>query len=448
VFPFWSRTIESANASIARAAQTPRFRSAVAALLVFVHVLAFAKAGHDRLGLPFNTIPEHAPYYSNPDAPAVGPWYPRQPHYWSRLIVSRWDSQHYIGFAIRGLTSCPTDPATATDNQYAFCGLVWFPAYGLVAGIISDLLHQPPDLVLMLMSCLAAFAINLLWTSRAITSRLGLREAWASLLAFNLFPTAFYVVTPYTEAATLALVLGGFVLLMADRWVLAGLAIGAATSLRANAFGFAVALVAAAAYAAWRRRRTHEPRWWRSLYAVPLAAWGLAVTLLAFKIMLGNSFAFLRAQDAYVAGQHGTVHDLVDPVYYVKGLTSQHMDFALLGSAAAIVVLGVREALRRLPREGAIFIAVASAMTIAIPLYVFASSGREYWSINRFQLLCPIIFLSAGIVARRHTAVFVLWLAVCAAFYWHVELCSYITQGRPDYCPCLGRMQFWAPFGS
>src|SRR5262245_53605224 len=90
------------------------FRITIASLLMFFHMGMFSAAGRVRLDVPFNSASDHAPYYSDPDAPAlIG--YPRQPHYWSRLIVSRWDAQHYIGFAVRGLTSCPKKPSQGSE---------------------------------------------------------------------------------------------------------------------------------------------------------------------------------------------------------------------------------------------------------------------------------------------------------------------------------------------
>src|SRR5258708_39772861 len=134
----------------------------MAGLLAVLPLGMFVWAGSDRLDLPFNAAPDETPFFSSLQAPATR-GFPRQPHYWSRLIVSRWDAQHYIGFAIRGLTSCPTEPAKASDVDYAQCGLAWFPGYGIVARTIADTTGAAPDLVLMLMSCFAAFAINLLW---------------------------------------------------------------------------------------------------------------------------------------------------------------------------------------------------------------------------------------------------------------------------------------------
>ena len=291
-------------------------RLAVAVLLAFMHVLAFAKTGDDRIDVGFNTAAGHEPYYSDPDASAVR-GYPRQPHYWSRLVVSRWDAQHYIGFAIRGITACPTDGSGGEEKDAAYleCGLGWLPAWGLAAGAITEVLPAPADYVLMILSLLAAVAIGFLWTSSAIVDRIGRVEAYATLVAFHLFPSAFYIVTPYSEAATLALVLAGFVCLAKDRWLLAGLAIGAASALRASVVAFALALGCAALYRAWTRRNEDDPRWWRPLLAIPLSGWGMVAQLIALQIFVGDWRAYLRARDAF--GDQRDFTRILDPEWYL-----------------------------------------------------------------------------------------------------------------------------------
>src|SRR4029079_14679769 len=97
-----------------------------------------------------------------------------------------------------------------------------------------------------------AMIINVLWTSRTISDRFGTRETYAVLIAFNLFPSGFYLVAPYAESATLALVLAGFLCASQERWISAGLLIGASTALRPTAFGFGLALGCAALLAAWQ----------------------------------------------------------------------------------------------------------------------------------------------------------------------------------------------------
>src|SRR5215831_17243227 len=136
MFPYWS----GARERVTTLARTSQFRVAISAFFVVLHLLAFSKAGEDRLDLPFNSAPGESPYYSNPDASVVG-GYPRQPHHWSRLIVSRWDAEVYQSFALRGMTACPEEPGpdeTATDQRYMECGLAWFPAFGEIAGTIAS----------------------------------------------------------------------------------------------------------------------------------------------------------------------------------------------------------------------------------------------------------------------------------------------------------------------
>lgn len=416
-------------------------RLGVAVLLTCLHLVAFAAAGRSRLDLPFNAAPGAAPYHSNVYARATE-GYPRQPHHWSRLIVSRWDAQHYIGYATRGLEGCPTDPS-APDIAYLRCGLGWLPAWGMTGGAIAGALGLPADVALVLLSVLATIALNFLWTSRAICDRVGRFAAYAALLAFNASPAAFHIVTPYTEGPTLALVLGGLVCLADRRWLCAGFLIGAASALRATAPAFAIGFGCAALYAAWRARAEGEARWWRPLAAVPLAGWGLLSTFVALHFAVGDGTAYLRARKVFGDGFEPS--RLVDPEYYLRGFTAQHMDSVMMVGALAIAALMGRELWARLRREEALYLAVASAV-----VFVLATAGhiQQYWGNNRYLLLCPFVYLGAGLMARRHPVVYGLWLVLCLALYWHVELCSYIAQGDPKICPCLGRVEFMAPFGS
>src|SRR5512140_7715 len=273
MFPDWNQARRRVVASVSELAETRTFRIVIAVFLVCMHLAMFARAGHERLGLPFNSAPGETPYFSNPDAPATR-GYPRQPHRWSRLVVSRLDAQHYIGTSVRGLTACPHAAPGVPDVAYLDCGLGWLPAWGAAGGVVTEVTGFPDDYTLMVMSMIAGVLLNLLWTSRTLVTRIGKGEAWATLLAFNLYPSAFYVVTPYTEAATIAFAIGGFLELVNERWILAGLLVGASTALRVSAAAFAIALGCALLVAAWQRRKDGVARWWRPLWAVPLCGWG------------------------------------------------------------------------------------------------------------------------------------------------------------------------------
>ncbi len=72
----------------------------------------------------------------------------------------------------------------------------------------------------------------------------------------------------------------------------------------------------------------------------------------------------------------------------------------------------------------------------------------RWWGITRYSLLCPLTFLGVGWLSRRHKGLVVLWLILSLLFYWHLELCGYISQGDPKVCPCMGRMEFSLPISS
>lgn len=442
MFPDLAQLRRALAARIARAAASLPVRIAVAALLVCLQLAAFARASHTRLAMPFDVHPEEAPYFSDPDAPAFAS--PRQPHRWARLAVSRFDAQHYIGTAERGLTACPTDPS-APDEAYLQCGLGWLPAWGLAGGAVSAATTLASDHALLLLAILAALALNVLWTSPIIVQRIGRGTAWGALIAFNAFPAAFYIVTPYSEAATLALALGGFVALANERWLLAAGLVGATTALQPSSIAFALAMAGALAVTAYRRREAERPDWWRPLLGLPLCVWGQLVTLIGLQIALGDWSAYLRARHAFGATYHW--HRLVEIPYYMKALSGQDMDGAMLLATFGILALTAREVVERLTRGAlgvvpeVVFVVVASV--VAIILAVVTPPG--YWGETRFLLSCPLLFLGLGVLARKYPVLFVLWCILSLAFYWHVDLCGYITQGSQHACPALGKIELAMP---
>ena len=436
MFPDLTQLRRAIAARVSDLAATLPVRVCVASVLVCLHLAAFARASHSRLALPFDTSPTEAPYFSDPDAPALRSS-PRQPHHWDRLAVSRFDAQHFIATAERGLTACPKD---GTDDQYLDCGLGWLPAWGLVGGVVSSIAPLASDTALLLLAIIAAIAINVLWTGPVIAKRFGRGAAWGAMIGFNAFPAAFYLVTPYSEAATLALGLAGFVALAEERWVLAAALVGASTALQPSSMVFAIALACALGVAAYRRRP--EPRWWRPLLALPLVAWGQLVTLIALQISVGDWTAYLRARHAF-----GAVYQwrrLVNIEYYLKGLAGQDMDGAMLLAAAAIVALTAREVVKRLSPAEATYAIVASVVAFVLAVV----TPPHYWGQTRLLLTCLLLFFGLGVMAKKYPVLFVVWCVLSLAFYWHVDLCGYIAQGDIGKCPALGRIELTIPLGN
>ena len=288
------------------------FRLAVAAVLACSHLVMFDLAAHDRLGLDFNSSDE-APYYSNPHASVLG-GYPRQPVHWSRLVSSRWDSEIYISFALRGLSACPDKEAPG--YIYMHCGLAWLPAYGVIGGKVAAATGLAPDYALMLISIVAAIFVNFWWTSKFISDRIGLFEAYATVLAFNIYPSAFYMVAPYTEALTLALVFLGLWAMQRDRWVTSALLVGAACGLRGTALVFSAAYGLAALVAAHQRRKDKKKDWWRPLTGIPLCG-GCRGRDADFKLYVGDGLAYVHARKAF--GDTQNFGRFLDATCYLKG---------------------------------------------------------------------------------------------------------------------------------
>jgi len=436
MFPDLAQLRRALAARIGRWAASLPVRVAFAGLLVGLQLAAFARASHTRLALPFEIHSDEAPYFADPDAPAFAT--PRQPYRWSRLAVSRFDAQHYVGTAERGLTACPHD-AGASDDAYLQCGLGWLPAWGMVGGTVSAATSLASDHALLVLAILAALALNFLWTSPILVKRFGRGATWGTLIAFNAFPAAFYIVTPYSEAATLALALGAFVALAHERWLLAAALVGAATALQPSSIAFALALAGALAIVAYRRRELHRADWWRPLLVLPLCGWGQLVTLIGLQLAVGDWSAYLRARHAFGAAYHW--HRLVEVSYYMRGLSGQDMDGAMLLAAFGILALTAKDVVRRLVEPEQVFVIVASI--VALVLAVVAPQG--YWGQTKFLLSCPLLFLGLGALARNYPVLFVLWCILSLAFYWHVDLCGYITQGSSHACPALGKIELEMP---
>jgi hypothetical protein len=411
------------------------FKVAVATAFALAHLLVIAHAGKVRLNLPFNNAPGHHLAYVDPMANSLGT-IPREPPGWSRLIVSRFDSQHYIGFALRGLSSCPTDPKHPDKGWgYLRCGLGWLPAYGVAGGIVSRMTGLEPDVALVLISVLCAIIINLLWICSTMIKRLGLFEAYMVLIAWNCYAGAWNLVIPTTEPVVVALALGGFVALANERWVWAGVLIGACTALRVPTASYAFALGCCFLYAAWQRYRAKTPQWWRPLVAVPLCGWGQFVTMAVFQAKLGNWHAFFDARFAF--GDHNRLERLHDITYYVRGFQSQCADMVIYLGLIAIMMLTWRPVLAKFGRTERMFIVIASVITTVLAI----AAAAQYWGLTRYMMVCPLAFMCMGTFARRHRAAFVLWLVVSCSIYWNFEVCSYVTQGNPQACPCLGNLE-------
>ncbi len=133
-------------------------------------------------------------------------------------VWQRWDAGWYLKIAKNGFDS--------TDGSIAYSPL--FPALtGLLGSISGNTLASA--LFITNLSALLAF---IMLYELATMNGMNKDQAFQSVLALAVFPTAFFLFSAYTESVFLAFVLAGILLAQKKHWLLAGLLGGLATLTR------------------------------------------------------------------------------------------------------------------------------------------------------------------------------------------------------------------------
>ena len=209
---------------------------------------------------------------------------------------AQWDSGWYHEIAEDGYAYVAGRQST----------VAFFPAYPLVMRAVDVVVGAAyvAGIVATLLAGAAVAALLATW----LRSRLSPAAAWAALLALLLFPYAFYLYgVVYADALFVAALLGAFLLLEADRPLLAGLAGAVATAARP----VGVVLVVALAVRALERRGAFERSeagrfdWRRARWAdagVLVSVLGLVGWCLYLWSRFDDPFAFAGAQAAWNQG--------------------------------------------------------------------------------------------------------------------------------------------------
>jgi len=208
---------------------------------------------------------------------------------------AQWDSGWYHEIASKGYSY-----VAGRQSSVAF-----FPAYPLVVRMLRVVIDDAyvAGIVVTLLSGMAVAALLATW----LRSRLSPAAAWAALLAFLLFPYAFYLYgVVYADALFIAALLGAFLLLEADQPVLAGLAGAVATAARPVGVVLVIGLVVRALERRGAFERTPGGGDWSRVRRVDagvlLSVAGLAAWSLYLWARFDDPFAFASAQAAWHQG--------------------------------------------------------------------------------------------------------------------------------------------------
>lgn len=122
----------------------------------------------------------------------------------------RWDAIHHLNLALRGYFDLSVGDS------------VFYPFYAILARGFSELLGGNIILAGLVVSTLASF-LSFAGLYRLADTFYGPETARWSVLALAAYPTALFLVAPFTESLFLALTLGAFMASYRQRWWLAGL---------------------------------------------------------------------------------------------------------------------------------------------------------------------------------------------------------------------------------
>lgn len=407
-------------------AKTLPFRATVAFFILYAHLQAATALAKERFDYEWQTPLGEAPRLFGPDGGAIM-------LDWNRLVVSRWDSQHYIEIALRGYDKCKSvsemKPGAFPDDDKR-CALNFYPTYGIVGRYVAKLTGFAIDYAMLLVSVVSSFVFLMMWTSEVITNALGVATTYLALLLFNTFTWSFSLVTIQTEPLFLALALGAYYC-FARRWLfVAALVAGSATAIRISGVGVALAYGVGLLTLTLAER---PPKWvWavRAVYAA-LSAWGVLLLKGYWHHRFGDAFAYEHAHSREY--HHGVSLESIlipDTRVLMKSIWAEPHDGVILAACLLWFALGHRKGLERFTIPDQAFWYGLFAGVVGVSMLGSADVG--YLGMSRYVLGALPLFFAMAAIMRRRPIVLVIWLYMSIAHYWSGSLCFYVGQSHPN----------------
>jgi hypothetical protein len=401
------------------------FRVLIALAILAFHLAMMNRLGHDRFDYKFNESPHRAPLFSDPKTELT-------PGGWDRLVVSRWDAQHYIALGLRGLATCESKdrlaPGHFPDDDKT-CELDFYPTYGWLGAAVAAITHAPMDYALLGISLVASFVFILMWTGRAMVEGLGVANAYLSLLLLNLFSSGYALVTVQTEPCVMALTLGSFVCLR-KRWLFLGaLLAGAATAIRISGVATGFAFCAALLVHTLREHPRPTPVWaWRGAL-MALSGWGIMTLMMYFWARFGDPLIYSHAHGrAYHHGPGIMRIFFPDGRLLMQSIWAEPHEGVILASALLWFALGHRKGLSGFHIEGQAYWYVLYFAIVGISMVGSADYG--YGGNSRYMLTVLPLFFAIASITRRKPVALVIWLYMSTAHYYNGNMCMYVGQNH------------------
>ena len=308
------------------------------------------------------------------------------PFWYDKLL--RWDAGLFAGIIRNGYANGPDAGGLTTTGS--------FPLYPLLSYGVKSLLGVDEYVALLLVANAASLATALL-LAKLFKDELGKETALLSSALFWFFPSSIFLSAGYSESLFLTLALLSFVLLRAERFVLAAMAAG--LSLATRPVG--LAMLPALLWDMWRTGRSPKKILVPKMILCGLLALAGLLGFMAFlTLRFGDPFAFLTAQNAW----HEPLSDRLLSLSLLNPF--QHVNLKIGGWFFCFVALMVWSFWR--------LRTAVSLYGLGVLLIPYVTVGITD-SADRFVMTCFPAFMCLGILCRKQPLLSVGLIAVFAA---------------------------------
>lgn len=325
-------------------------------------------------------------------------------------VLARWDGGWYLAVVGHGY---PDAVAEGLGVQ-AQTTIAFFPGYPLMIKAASSLTGMSPAFMGVLISTLTGAAASVvLWLLAARVT--DVKSANRTVVLFCFFPAAFVLSMVYAEALFVLLVAGCLLMLLLERWVVAGLAAAFAGLVRPNG----LVLTMCCGWAAIEAIRRHGS--WRPIIAPLLAPTGALAFVWYLYLRTGDPLAYVHTQKR--GWDQGFDFGISNVESAIAIVASRRAEFYVLVIGACLI--GIAVALyflvrSRLPAPlllyviGIIGIALLSSNTTSVPRFLLAA----------FPVLIPI---ARQLSDEAYPVVVACSAAFMATLFWVTSQATWLT---------------------